>query len=54
MKTYRQMVKDLEYIRKMKHLEEHPEERVLDVVPVGGLVVGTFVRLDNGNSVSSF
>ncbi len=41
-----QLLKDIEYVNRMHELEIG-QERVLDVVPVGGLVVGTFVRIQN-------
>jgi len=31
----------------MKHLEENPQEKVLDVVPVSGLILGRFIRMEN-------
>lgn len=42
------MVHDLEYLCEMKRLEYAPAgEKSLHIVPVGGLVMGTFVRLEN-------
>ena len=42
------MIKDIEYLEKMKNLESSKRRtRTLDVVPITGLVIGLFVRLEN-------
>lgn len=45
------MIADLRYLTRMKELEaqldEGTQEKVLDIVPVSGLVIGNFVRLEN-------
>ena len=43
---------DLKYISRMRDLEQQLEEgsfqeKVLDVVPISGLIMGQFVRLEN-------
>ena len=41
-----ELVKDLKYLARMRQLETSGE-RVLDVVPVSGLVLSQFYRLEN-------
>ena len=41
-----ELVKDLKYLTRMRQLETSGE-RVLDVVPVSGLVLSQFYRLEN-------
>eukprot|EP01088_Endostelium_zonatum_P011885 TRINITY_DN2603_c0_g1_i1.p1 TRINITY_DN2603_c0_g1~~TRINITY_DN2603_c0_g1_i1.p1 ORF type:complete len:902 (-),score=251.77 TRINITY_DN2603_c0_g1_i1:112-2817(-) len=44
-----EMIKDIEYLKEMKRLEkkENSNEKILNIVPVTGLIVGRFYRLDN-------
>lgn len=43
------MFKDIHYLRQMKRLEkpQNCKEKILDIVPVTGLIVGRFYRLEN-------
>lgn len=43
------MLKDILYLRQMKRLEkpQNRKEKILDIVPVTGLIVGRFYRLEN-------
>jgi hypothetical protein len=43
------MFKDILYLRQMKRLEkpQNRKEKTLDIVPVTGLIVGRFYRLEN-------
>eukprot|EP01087_Luapelamoeba_hula_P018207 TRINITY_DN5849_c0_g2_i1.p1 TRINITY_DN5849_c0_g2~~TRINITY_DN5849_c0_g2_i1.p1 ORF type:complete len:690 (-),score=86.22 TRINITY_DN5849_c0_g2_i1:133-2202(-) len=41
------LMQDMRYLDQMRVLEDAPAERVLDIVPVTGLVVGRFYRLEN-------
>ncbi|EFA81775.1 hypothetical protein PPL_05770 [Heterostelium album PN500] len=41
------MLSDLGYLSEMKRLEDSKTEKSLHIVPIGGLVMGTFARLEN-------
>ncbi|KAL6041980.1 Helicase ATP-binding domain-containing protein [Balamuthia mandrillaris] len=43
------MLKDIQYLKEMKRLEkpQNCKEKILDIVPVTGLIVGRFYRLEN-------
>jgi len=41
------MLKDVNYLVEMKSREDKDVGNALDVVPVSGLVIGRFVRLQN-------
>ncbi|EGG17549.1 hypothetical protein DFA_08545 [Cavenderia fasciculata] len=41
------MLSDLVYLQEMQRLEDAKNEKVLNIVPIGGLVMNTFARLEN-------
>lgn len=43
------MFKDIQYLKQMKRLEkpQNRKEKIKDIVPVTGLIVGRFYRLEN-------
>eukprot|EP01132_Coremiostelium_polycephalum_P000791 gene791-983_t len=41
------MLCDLEYLNEMQRLEDVKNEKVMHIVPIGGLVMNTFARLEN-------
>ena len=41
------LLADLAYLERMLHLELHPEQKSMDVVPVSGLVVSSLVRKES-------